>query len=245
MTMELFREYRLHPTRNLRDRIFKQHHKLAYEIAHQFQSCNVPFDDLVQLTSLGLIMAIERFDPSKGFAFSSFACPYMRGEIYHYIRDKLPLVRIPRPLLSLYQRGRKLQEEASKREVNLTDKQTAIALGVDELKWREACKACTSRHVSIESLLKDTEENTPDFDYTTQAFSAIEQRLSVQDKQTHQQLSIEVLPLDKLDESSRQLLEMLFLENRPFHQVRQVAIARGIKAKDVKPLLVNAVLSLV
>jgi RNA polymerase sigma-B factor len=54
---------------------------------------------------MGLIRAIERFDLSKGNAFSSFAIPYIRGEIQHYLRDKGVTVRIPRRWLALHEKA--------------------------------------------------------------------------------------------------------------------------------------------
>ncbi len=253
MTTELFRLYRQNPTRQLRDRIFNHHYKLACEIAHQFRvCCNEPLEDLIQLASMGLVTAIERFDPDRGKAFSSFACPYIKGEICHYLRDKSSTVKIPRSLQTLYRQGRKLQDESG---TTLTDKQIAIALGVDELKWRDAKSACTNhQHVSIDSLLRVTEPSvainrnayrscTEDAHMARLRLS-LELRLASKDKQIDSAAVIGVLPLANLDDNSRKLLEMLFFENQPLKEVRRTAIASGIKAKDVKPMLLNAVLSL-
>jgi RNA polymerase sigma-B factor len=70
----------------------------------------LPFDDLVQVGCLGLIRAIESFDPDRGASFSSFAVPFIRGAIAHELRDRGSLVRIPRPLWELRQRATSLQE---------------------------------------------------------------------------------------------------------------------------------------
>lgn len=70
----------------------------------------LPFDDLAQVGSLGLIRAIEAFDPRRGVRFSSFAVPYIRGAIAHELRDRGSLLRIPRPLWELRQRATSLEQ---------------------------------------------------------------------------------------------------------------------------------------
>lgn len=70
----------------------------------------LPFDDLAQVGSLGLIRAIEAFDPRRNVRFSSFAVPYIRGAIAHELRDRGSLLRIPRPLWELRQRATSLEQ---------------------------------------------------------------------------------------------------------------------------------------
>ncbi|MFN6460832.1 MAG: sigma-70 family RNA polymerase sigma factor [Nostoc sp. DedVER02] len=236
---ELFKEYRKNPTRRLRDHIFNHHYKLACEIAHQFKNCcQEPFEDLLQLSSIGLVTAIERFDPDRGNAFSSFACPYIKGEICHYLRDKSSTIRIPRSLQALYQRGRKL---------HLSDQQTAHALGCSEWQWREAKAACANRlPLDLDDLLRATAREPSEFyidDQIAKRILSLQVHLSTNDKQTENTSAIEPLPLANLDDVTRELLEMLFFERQPLKEVRRAAIASGIKAKDVKPLLLSAVLS--
>ncbi|MFM7577346.1 MAG: sigma factor, partial [Microcystaceae cyanobacterium] len=60
------------------------------------RQCAESYEDLEQVGYLGLIRAIARFDPRQGKAFSSFAMPYIRGEILHHLRDKGTVLRIPR-----------------------------------------------------------------------------------------------------------------------------------------------------
>lgn len=70
----------------------------------------ISFDDLLQVASLALIRAVEAFDPTRGISFSSFAVPTIRGALLHELRDRRPMVRIPRSLWDLRQRVRQLQD---------------------------------------------------------------------------------------------------------------------------------------
>jgi RNA polymerase sigma-B factor len=68
------------------------------------------FDDLAQVGSLGLIRAVEAFDPDRNVSLSSFAVPYIQGAMRRERRDRQPLVRPPRPLWDLHQQVLGLQE---------------------------------------------------------------------------------------------------------------------------------------
>jgi len=71
----------------------------------------LPYEDLVQVGSIGLIRAVEAFDPERAVRFSSFAVPYIRGALLHELRDRQPMVRLPRSLWELRQQANRLQEE--------------------------------------------------------------------------------------------------------------------------------------
>jgi RNA polymerase sigma-B factor len=74
---------------------------LARALARRYQRAGEPVDDLVQVACLGLVKAIDRFDLSRGVAFSSYAVPTMLGEIRRYLRDRTWSVRVPRGLQEL------------------------------------------------------------------------------------------------------------------------------------------------
>ena len=105
-SLQLFQEYKIKPTTKMRNRIMEINFGLVKKEAyHWVNQCNESFEDLLQVGSIGLIRAIERFDIEKGNAFSSFAIPYIRGEIQHYLRDKSCTLRIPRRWLELRQQS--------------------------------------------------------------------------------------------------------------------------------------------
>ena len=105
-SLHLFKQYRKSPDINIRNQIMELNFGLVKKEAyHWVNQCNESFEDLLQVGSIGLIRAIERFEFDKGNAFSSFAIPYIRGEIQHYLRDKSPTLRIPRRWLELRQKS--------------------------------------------------------------------------------------------------------------------------------------------
>lgn len=75
---------------------------LASKLAHRFAHRGEPYDELLQVASLGLVKAADRFDPSRGVAFTTFATHMIVGELKHHFRDSGWAVRAPRRLQELY-----------------------------------------------------------------------------------------------------------------------------------------------
>jgi RNA polymerase sigma-B factor len=101
-THALFVEYRRTGDRELRNRLIEHHGRLAEFLARRFTNRGEPFDDLRQMAFVGLLKAVERFDPERGLQFSSFAIPTITGELKRYFRDKGWAVHIPRRLQELH-----------------------------------------------------------------------------------------------------------------------------------------------
>ena len=85
----------------LRDEIIENHLALVTHTARKFANRGEPLDDLIQVGTIGLIKAIDRFDPDKGFEFSTFAMPTIIGEIKRHFRDKTWAIQVPRRLQEL------------------------------------------------------------------------------------------------------------------------------------------------
>jgi RNA polymerase sigma-B factor len=94
----LVRRYQDAGDRHARDRAVAELMPLIYSLCRRYEGSSVEWDDLVQVASLGLVKAIERFDPDRGIALSSFAVPTILGEIKRHFRDRTWAVRPPREL---------------------------------------------------------------------------------------------------------------------------------------------------
>jgi RNA polymerase sigma-B factor len=82
----------------LREELVHRYLPLARYAASRYRRGSEPFDDLVQVASVGLLKALDRYDPVRGAAFSSYALPTMSGELRRYFRDRSWAVRPPRDL---------------------------------------------------------------------------------------------------------------------------------------------------
>jgi RNA polymerase sigma-B factor len=83
---------------------------LARQLARRYQRGSEPLDDLIQVASLGLLKAIDRFEPDRSTAFSSFAVPTILGELKRHFRDRGWSVRVPRDLQEMSVRVEKVSD---------------------------------------------------------------------------------------------------------------------------------------
>ncbi len=100
-TRELFRRFKEEGDMDAREKLVMSHLNLVRFIANKFKNRGEPIDDLVQVGYLGLLKAIDRFDPGRGLEFTTFATPTIMGEIKRHFRDKGWSVRVPRRLQEL------------------------------------------------------------------------------------------------------------------------------------------------
>ena len=146
--MELLMEYKQDRTSvRLRNELVRLNAGLVRKIAHRVShQCAEPYEDLEQIGYIGLIRSIERFDPGQGCAFSSFAVPYIRGEMLHFLRDRGTTVKIPRRWQDLQKAGQKCQAELIRQYGRQpTDIEMADAVDVSVQEWRQVKMANKNR----------------------------------------------------------------------------------------------------
>ncbi len=93
---ERFRRYRATGDRKLRNQLIEDHRWLALHCAKRFDHKGEPLDDLIQVAMLGVLKAVERFDPDFGATFATFAVPTITGELRRHFRDTTWAVHVPR-----------------------------------------------------------------------------------------------------------------------------------------------------
>lgn len=99
---ERFEEYRRTGDRNLRNQLIEEHRWVATHCCRRFAHRGEPMSDLLQVAQLGLLKAVERYDPSFEVRFATFAVPTVLGELRRHFRDATWAVRVPRRAKELH-----------------------------------------------------------------------------------------------------------------------------------------------
>ena len=134
-TRELFLRYR-EGDEDARQQLIVNHLNLVRFLASKFKNRGEPLEDLVQVGTIGLIKAIDRFDPDRGLEFTTYATPTIMGEIKRHFRDKGWSVRVPRRLQELSQKANQATEDLTRelqRSPSVEEIADRIGVSVDEL----------------------------------------------------------------------------------------------------------------
>jgi len=124
-----------------------QHRDIAKTVAGNIsRRTGHPKEDLEQIAMLGILQAARRYSPERG-SFRPFARTYANGEVYHYLRDKGFLIKVPASWRELHARGQKLLR------LGIAAGEVPERLGVSAERWREIVGACSQRVVAMESEL--------------------------------------------------------------------------------------------
>jgi RNA polymerase sigma-B factor len=143
----LFRRFSETRSPAVRAQIIEHFMPLARSLASRYRRHAEPFDDLVQVANLGLVKAVDGFDPARGKPFSSYAVPTILGEIRRHFRDHVWNLRLPRGLQELVQKIDKATEELTDDLGTFpTVAQIAERLGVSQEEVLEGLEAANARH---------------------------------------------------------------------------------------------------
>lgn len=231
-TLQLLREYQKSGSAAARNQLVKLNFGLVRKEAHFWSNqCTESYDDLLQVGCLGLIRAIERFEISKGHAFSSFALPYIRGEIQHYLRDRGSSVRIPRRWLTLQRQAVAIAREMQiKLHRQPTDAEIAAALEVSLEEWQDIKLACQNRApLSLDTPVRDEEEGSTSLGELVPDPRYRSFQLAQEDQIRLQQALVQ------LEKRTREVLEFVFLHDLTQKEVAErldisvVTVSRRVK----------------
>ena len=234
----LLQDYQKSRSATIRNQLVTLNFGLVRKEAHYWTNqCTESYEDLLQVGAIGLIRAIERFDLSKGHAFSSFAIPFIRGEIQHYLRDKGVMVRIPRRWLALQQQAvgisRSLREKYNRQP---TDSEIAAALLISVSEWQEIKLAWTNRSpLSLDTPMQDGEDSTTSLGEMVPDSQYHSFQLTQEDQLRLQQALV------KLENRTHEVLKFVF-----FYDLTQKEVAErlGISVVTVSRCLKKGLTSL-
>ena len=221
-TKELFRLYSDNKDIDIRNILIERHLYLARILAKKYVNKGVDYEDIYQVASLALIYAIDRYDISKGFEFSSFATPTIIGEIKKYFRDKVWTMRVPRRIQELSKKISNAKiaiEQEKKRHPSVKD--IAEYIGCREEDVLEAMEASYSyQPVSLDASGGDDSED----DLT------LSDRVGVEEKDFGN-----IEQKDFLNRFMQNLneLEVKILKDRFFHNKTQSVIATELNISQM------------
>jgi RNA polymerase sigma-B factor len=144
--LRLFRAWVDKGDRRARAQLIERFLPLARSLARRYQRGSEPLEDLVQVASVALVKAIDRYDPARGCAFSSFAVPTISGELKRHFRDQTWIVRPPRGIQETTLRVEgALARLTQQLDRSPTTSELADAVGVEDEQILEAMQARSAR----------------------------------------------------------------------------------------------------
>ncbi len=212
---ELWRRFGANHDPLTREELVRRYLPFAKSLALRYRGASESFDDLLQVASLGLVNAIDRFDATRGTPFTAFASPTILGELKRHFRDRVWTVRVPR---GLHDR----MAEVEKAITALTVRAAALALGrrdrraklqIDPAEVLEVLEANHNRRpLSLDRPVGGEEDESPASEWVgdeDEGYELIEDKLALEG----------VLP--HLDERERLVLQLRFVEDMTQSQIAE------------------------
>lgn len=213
-----FQEYKANPTVANRNKLVEDHLYMVEILIRKYLGKGVEYDDLYQVGALALVSAVERFDPDKGFEFSSFATPTILGEIKKYFRDKQWSLKVPRRLKEISAKVQDAKEKLSTElGKNPTIQEIAQFTGLSDEQIIEAMEG--AKAYSTYSLDKTFDDMTGEGD------SAFLEKYTGFDEKGYEQLETKEIidkVLDKMTEQNKYIFRERFIFNKSQAEIGKI-----------------------
>ncbi len=217
--------------RSLRDQLVELHMPLVVYLSRRFSGRNEPMNDLVQVGAIGLIKAIDRFDPERKLEFSTYATPTILGEIKRHFRDTGWLIHVPR-------RAQELQTTLNAARADLSQElsraptvaELAARIEIDEetvLEALDAARAYSGVPLEVLAAPGETVPEHPMLGTIDEGFEQVEQRALLRKV------------IANLPEAEREILLLRFIANKTQTEIAAIVgvsqmqvsrlVARGLK----------------
>ncbi|HEV7562302.1 MAG TPA: SigB/SigF/SigG family RNA polymerase sigma factor [Solirubrobacterales bacterium] len=209
---ELWRRFSTRRDPTCREELVRRYLPFARNMALRYRHASEPFDDLLQVASLGLVNAVDRFDPKRGTSFIGFASPTILGELKRHFRDRVWTVRVPRGMHDLMAEV----EKASARLAVELQRPPSVAeiaerLQVDPLDVLDVLEADHNRRpLSLDRPAGDEDDEAPAGEWVggeDSGFELVEDRMAIEGA------------LPGLDKREREVLRLRFAEDLSQSQI--------------------------
>jgi RNA polymerase sigma-B factor len=236
---ELWRSLKRGDDDRVREALITRYLPLARAIARRFQATGVPFEDLVQVANVGLVCAVNRFDPDRGVAFTTFAVPVIQGELKRELGKSGWAVHIPRRLQERVQRMRRSRDALTGRLRRMpTEAELAAESGLSVEEVREGTRVELATISQTEYLGRratgrrrgDTQRNIDDRFVIVEEASTLARALATLTPRERRVLHLSIVEeraqheiADKFGISQRQVSR---IAQRAIERMQQVARAR-------------------
>ncbi|HVS67515.1 MAG TPA: RNA polymerase sigma factor SigF [Mycobacteriales bacterium] len=219
--------------RKIRDELVEMHLPLVEYLARRFRNRGEPFDDLVQVATIGLIKSIDRFDLERGVEFSTYATPTIVGEVKRHFRDKGWAIRVPRRLQEMKLALTKATSELSQQNGRApTVAELAKHLGISEdevLEGLESSNAYSAISLDAPDLDDESSAMSETLGQTDAALEGVEYRESLKPL------------LEQLPPREKRILLLRFFANMT---QSQIAAELGISQMHVSRLITRTLVHL-
>lgn len=229
-----FRELRRSGDPALRDQLIQEHLPLVRALARRFANRGEPIEDLVSTGTLALIHAVDRYDPTKGTKFSTYATPTVIGELRRYFRDKSWAMKVPRRMQELNRAANQSRETLTQR-LGRTPSYAEMAdeLGVDEEQVIEAIESGRGYDMISFDQLGATDEVTA----TNDGPGEEDEGLSNVVRRVELEQAMQTI----LDERERRIVQLYYFEDC---SQTDIALRENISQMHVSRILTRAKMKL-